>query len=72
MLSLFASAWPDGLERVAEDNGFIGLADNVRVSLPTPFSDYTFNGNEGVGTSIAGVLGSVVCFAVAFGIAKNC
>ncbi|KST62509.1 energy-coupling factor ABC transporter permease [Mastigocoleus testarum] len=70
VLSLFASAWPDGLERVAEDNGFIGLADNVRVSLPTPFSDYTFNGNEGVGTSIAGVLGSVVCFAVAFGIAK--
>ena len=70
VLSLFASAWPDGLERVAEDNGFIGLADNVRVSLPTPFADYTFNGNEGVGTSIAGVLGSVVCFAVAFGIAK--
>ena len=70
VLSLFASAWPDGLEKVAEDNGFIGLADNVRVSLPTPFGDYTFNGNEGVGTSIAGVLGSVVCFAVAFGIAK--
>ena len=70
VLSLFASAWPDGLERVAEDNGFIGLADNVRVSLPTPFADYAFNGNEGVGTSIAGVLGSVVCFAVAFGIAK--
>ncbi len=70
VLSLFASAWPDGLERVAEDNGFIGLADNVRVSLPTPLADYTFNGSEGVGTSIAGVLGSVVCFAVAFGIAK--
>ncbi|MDJ0692762.1 MAG: energy-coupling factor ABC transporter permease [Mastigocoleus sp. MO_167.B18] len=70
VLSLFASAWPDGLEKVAEDNGFIGLADNVRVSLPTPLADYAFNGNEGVGTSVAGVLGSVVCFAVAFGIAK--
>lgn len=70
VFSLFASAWPDGLEKVAEDNGFIGLADNVRVSLPTPLADYTLNGNEGVGTSIAGVVGSVVCFGVAFGIAK--
>ncbi|MEM7579974.1 MAG: energy-coupling factor ABC transporter permease [Mastigocoleus sp.] len=70
VLSLFASAWPDGLEKVAEDKGFITLADNIRIALPTPFADYTLNGGEGIGTSIAGILGSVACFVVAFGIAQ--
>jgi len=69
LLSLFASAWPDGLEKRAEDTGFIDLAEQVRISVPTPFADYTFNNNEGIGTSIAGILGSIVCFAVAWGIA---
>lgn len=70
LLSLFASAWPDGLEKVAEDTGFIDLAEKVRISVPTPFVDYTFNNNEGIGTSIAGILGSIVCFGVAWGIAQ--
>ncbi len=70
LLSLFASAWPDGLEKVAEDSGFINLADKVRISVPTPFADYTFNQNEGIGTSIAGIIGSIVCFGVAWGIAQ--
>ena len=70
LLSLFASAWPDGLEKVAEDTGFIDLAEQIRISVPTPFADYTFNENEGIGTSIAGILGSIVCFGVAWGIAK--
>ncbi|ARV62141.1 cobalt transporter [Nostocales cyanobacterium HT-58-2] len=70
VLSLLASAWPDGLERVAENLGFINLAEQVRVSVPTPFADYTINGNEGIGTSIAGIIGSIVCFGVAFGIAR--
>jgi cobalt/nickel transport system permease protein len=70
LLSLFASAWPDGLEKVAEDTGFIGLAEQVRISVPTPFADYTFNDSEGIGTSIAGIVGSIVCFGVAWGIAQ--
>lgn len=70
LLSLFASAWPDGLEKVAEDTGFIDLAEQVRISVPTPFADYTLNGNEGIGTSIAGIIGSIVCFGVAWGIAQ--
>ncbi len=70
LLSLFASAWPDGLEKVAEDTGFIDLAEKIRISVPTPFADYTFNNNEGIGTSIAGILGSIVCFGVAWGIAQ--
>ncbi len=70
LLSLFASAWPDGLEKVAEDTGFIDLAEQVRIAVPTPFADYTFNENEGIGTSIAGIVGSIVCFGVAWGIAQ--
>jgi cobalt/nickel transport system permease protein len=70
VLSLFASAWPDGLEKVAENAGFIDLAEKVRVEVPTPFADYEIEGLGPVGTSIAGLLGSAVCFAVAFGIAQ--
>ncbi|MBD2447308.1 energy-coupling factor ABC transporter permease [Nostoc sp. FACHB-152] len=70
VLSLFASAWPDGLERVAENLGFIHLADNIRVNIPTPFADYGIKGLGTIGTSIAGLLGAAVCFAIAFGIAK--
>jgi cobalt/nickel transport system permease protein len=70
VLSLLASAWPDGLEKVAEDLGFIALAEQVRVSVPTPLADYGIEGLGPIGTSIAGIVGSIVCFAVAFGIAQ--
>ncbi|CEJ44697.1 energy-coupling factor ABC transporter permease [Umezakia ovalisporum] len=70
LLSLVASGWPDGLERVAEDLGFIDLAEEVRIQVPTPLADYEIEALGVIGTSIAGLLGSVVSFAVAFGIAK--
>ncbi|AFY46711.1 ABC-type Co2+ transport system, permease component [Nostoc sp. PCC 7524] len=70
LLSLVASAWPDGLEKVAEDLGFIDLAEQVRVAVPTPLADYGIEGLGVIGTSIAGLLGAAVCFVVAFGIAK--
>ncbi|ACC84443.1 energy-coupling factor ABC transporter permease [Nostoc punctiforme] len=70
VLSLFASAWPDGLEKVAEKTGFIDLAAKVRVIVPTPLADYSIKGLGPIGTSIAGLMGATVCFAVAFGIAK--
>ncbi|WP_315790992.1 energy-coupling factor ABC transporter permease [Fischerella sp. JS2] len=70
LLSLVASAWPDGLERVAENLGFINLAEQVRVAVPTPLADYSIEGLGPIGTSIAGIVGSIVCFAVAFGIAQ--
>ncbi|MEA5580972.1 energy-coupling factor ABC transporter permease [Nodularia harveyana UHCC-0300] len=70
VLSLVASGWPDGLERVAENLGFIDLAENVRVEVPTPFADYEIKSLGVIGTSIAGLLGAVVSFAAAFGIAK--
>jgi cobalt/nickel transport system permease protein len=70
VLSLFASAWPDGLEKVAENTGFINLAQKVRIIVPTPLADYGIEGLGPIGTSIAGLVGAAVCFAVAFGIAK--
>ncbi|NES99719.1 MAG: cobalt transporter [Sphaerospermopsis sp. SIO1G1] len=70
LISLFASAWPDGLEKVAENLGFIDLGEQVRVSVPTPLADYGIEGFGQVGTSIAGVVGAGVCFIIAFGIAK--
>ncbi|MEH2088093.1 energy-coupling factor ABC transporter permease [Nostoc sp.] len=70
VLSLFASAWPDGLEKVAENTGFINLAEKVRIIVPTPLADYGIEGLGPIGTSIAGLVGAAVCFAVAFGIAK--
>jgi cobalt/nickel transport system permease protein len=70
VLSLGASAWPDGLEKVAENLGFIDLAENVRVIVPTPLADYNIQGLGKIGTSITGLVGATACFAVAFGIAK--
>ncbi|MDH6060524.1 PDGLE domain-containing protein [Chrysosporum bergii ANA360D] len=70
VLSLVASGWPDGLERVAENMGFIDLAEEVRIAVPTPLADYEIEAIGIIGTSIAGLLGSVVSFGVAFGIAK--
>ncbi|MEH2258911.1 energy-coupling factor ABC transporter permease [Nostoc sp.] len=70
VLSLFASAWPDGLEKVAENTGFLNLASQVRIIVPTPLADYGIEGLGPIGTSIAGLVGAAVCFAVAFGIAK--
>jgi cobalt/nickel transport system permease protein len=70
VLSLFASAWPDGLEKVAENLDFMKLAEQVRVPVPTPLANYEIKGLGTIGTSIAGLVGAVVCFAVAFGIAK--
>jgi cobalt/nickel transport system permease protein len=70
VLSLFASAWPDGLEKAAETLGFIHLDEEVRIVVPTPFSDYEIQGLGKIGTSITGLAGATACFAVAFGIAK--
>jgi len=67
IFSPLASSSPDGLERVAEDKGFIDLAGN------TPFqviADYVFPGieNEALATIIAGIIGTVLLFGIAYGL----
>jgi hypothetical protein len=65
VLSLFASQDPDGLERVAEDLGFIGSEAHLH-SAPAP--DYSIPGmeNEMLAASIAGITGTMLMFAFGF------
>jgi hypothetical protein len=66
--SPLASASPDGLERVAEDHGFIAQASPSPVSV---IADYVFPGvtNEYLATILAGWLGTILLFALAYGFA---
>ncbi|MCB8984143.1 MAG: energy-coupling factor ABC transporter permease [Ardenticatenaceae bacterium] len=64
LLAPFASASPDGLERVAEDVGFLGTA----VAAPYEvLPDYTipFIGSENLSTIIAGAVGVIIVAALA-------
>jgi cobalt/nickel transport system permease protein len=69
VFSFAASPDPDGLERVAEDTGFLGAAQD---SLYTIFPDYTlpFVGDPLISGILAVVLGTLIVFAIAFGIAR--
>jgi cobalt/nickel transport protein len=69
-LSPLASSWPDGLEKVAHDYGFI--AKSVTGSIfKLPIPDYAFPGikNEKMATAIAGVLGTLLVFGAGYGVA---
>jgi len=63
-----ASSSPDGLERVAEDKGFIGLGQEAPFQI---IADYVFPGieNEAVATILAGLIGTLILFGVVYGIA---
>ncbi len=65
LLSPFASASPDGLERVAEDLGFINIAQTAPYEV---IPDYTipFLGATPISTIVAGVIGVIVVLAIAF------
>ena len=69
LLSPLASSHPDGLERVAEDQGFIDQAQDSGYEI---IPDYTFPGvsNEAVATILAGVVGTLILFGLAFGAGK--
>jgi len=58
----FASADPDGLERVAEDIGFLGAGEGSPFTI---IADYVFPGMDGpLATILAGLLGVAAVFAV--------
>jgi hypothetical protein len=67
VVSPLASSSPDGLERVAEDKGFLGMADNAPFEV---IADYVFPGveNEAFATILAGLLGTAVIFGVVYGV----
>ena len=69
ILSPLASSSPDGLERVAEDKGFIDTA------LEAPFEiipDYVMPGigREAIATILAGIVGTLILFGIGYGLAK--
>lgn len=65
LLSPLASAFPDGLERVAENMGFLGTAQSAPYQI---LPDYTvpFLGATPLSTIVAGLLGALVVLAIAF------
>jgi len=69
MLSPFASGFPDGLEWVAEKYQFLHEAAPAFVS---PLPDYTVTSiNNGIlSTGLAGLIGVLITFFIAWGIAK--
>jgi len=69
IFSFAASGSPDGLERVAEDHGFIGTALDPFYNL---LPDYTipFITNETLSGIVAVVLGTLLVFAIALGIGR--
>ncbi len=69
LISPLASGFPDGLEKVAEDKGFIETALEAPYQL---IADYVFPGigSEALATIIAGIIGTLVLFGVAYGIAR--
>jgi VIT1/CCC1 family predicted Fe2+/Mn2+ transporter len=69
ILSPLASSSPDGLERVAEDKGFISTALGPFFGV---VPDYVIPGvtNEAVATILAGVVGTLILFGIGYGLAK--
>jgi len=67
-ISPLASSSPDGLEKVAEDKGFISLAEGSPFEI---VADYVFPGieNEAMATILAGWVGTIVLFGIAYGLA---
>jgi len=70
VISPLASSHPDGLEWVAQQNGFL---DAVRAPLYTVIPDYVFPGisNEAAATIVAGIAGTVLVFGVALAVAYS-
>jgi len=68
VFSPLASSAPDGLERVAENKGFLELAGSSPFQV---IADYVFPGihNEALATIIAGIIGTLLLFGMAYGLA---
>ena len=68
LLSPLASSDPDGLERVAEDSGFLDRAEDAPYEA---IPDYAFPGieNPAISTIIAGLIGTLLLFGLGYGLA---
>jgi len=71
-ISPFASSSPDGLEKVAEEKGFLEKGDGWTFWRHAPLPDYLIPGieNEKLATALAGLIGTVGIFMIAIGLGK--
>jgi hypothetical protein len=69
VLSPLASSSPDGLERVAEDKGFM---ETARQAVFDVIPDYALPGvgNETIATILAGIIGTLILFGIGYGLAR--
>jgi hypothetical protein len=67
LFSPFASGDPDGLERVAEDKGFLEEGKDPSYEI---IPDYTFPGvaDERLATILSGIVGVVIVAAIGLGL----
>ncbi len=72
VISFYASSSPDGLEKVAEEIGFIDTAKDSAVAN-SPLSDYGVVGitNERLSVGISGIIGVIITGIVAFYLFKH-
>jgi len=69
VVSGFASSSPDGLEKVAEDKGFLETAQD-HLFADGPLADYAVSGvdNERLSTGLSGLIGVLITFGVGLGL----
>jgi len=69
LMSPLASSSPDGLERVAEDKGFM---ETAREAVFEIIPDYVLPGvgNEAGATILAGIIGTLMLFGIGYGLAQ--
>ncbi len=69
VVSFYASSAPDGLEKVAEDHGFAGSAQDS-ATADSPVADYALSGSDDDRLSVAaaGLIGVAVTAVAAFGL----
>ena len=70
-VSPYASASPDGLNRVAADTGFDGAAETRAIQERSPVPEYAFPGveDERLAKGLAGFVGTLAVFAAGYGTA---
>jgi hypothetical protein len=68
--SPFASSSPDGLEKVAEDKGFLDRGRLAPVQEEAPVPDYAFPGiaDARLATALAGFVGTLGVFLLGAGV----
>jgi len=74
-LSPFASSNPDGLDRASQDHGFDKNAQKETLARKLPFysifDEYAVRGvPQGIATPLAGLVGTLVTFGLAWGAGK--